>query len=213
MKNRQLSLLIYLLEQKKSTYKELAKHFEVSTKTIERDVDRLSSAGIPVYCQQGSGGGVYLDENFKFSTSFFAPEDIAHMIAALHIAKSFTANPQNQEILQKLSLISPNLTKMFARDVQHYFNLDLYDAPVDFSQGIFCEINRCLDFKLYTQIDDRGAVVCLGYVFKPDGIYLFAHTNDYILVKIDQIKTFVPSTEICEEKLLSYQEYKKTFGN
>ncbi|MEG0683078.1 MAG: HTH domain-containing protein, partial [Raoultibacter sp.] len=63
MKGRHLELLVYLLKHKKTSYKQLAQHFEVSTKTIERDINRLSAMGIPVYCLQGVGGGVRIDEN------------------------------------------------------------------------------------------------------------------------------------------------------
>ncbi|MEG1523775.1 MAG: HTH domain-containing protein, partial [Clostridia bacterium] len=63
IKSRHLEVLIYLLKYKKTTYKQLAHHFEVSIKTIERDIGRLSSMGIPVYCTQGFGGGVQIDES------------------------------------------------------------------------------------------------------------------------------------------------------
>lgn len=212
MKNRQLAILIHLLKYKKTTYNALATQFSVSTKTIERDIDRLSAAGIPVYCQQGAGGGVHIDQNYTFSTSFFTPEEIYHMVTALHIAKTFTGNPNNQAILHKLSLIAPHITTMFEQNVQEYLDLDLYDAPVNFDQGIFVSINQCLDFKRYAHIDGRTNVACLGYVYKADGIYLFAHCNDYLLLKIDQIQSF-SCTETCyTEPFLTYKAYQKIQG-
>ncbi len=211
MKNRQLDILIYLLKYKKTTYNELAKHFEVSTKTIERDINRLSSAGIPVYCQQGSGGGVYIDETYKFSTSFFTPEEIYHMVTALHISKTFTSNPLNKDILQKLCLIAPNITSLFEENVSEYLSLDLYDKPVDFESGIFISINQCMDFKLYANIDSQKDVACLGYVYKADGIYLFAHCKEYFLMKISDIKSFECTDKIYAEQFLDYKNYKKLF--
>ncbi|MFI3250520.1 MAG: HTH domain-containing protein [Eubacteriales bacterium] len=190
MKNRQLELLIFLLKYKKSTYHELATHFEVSRKTIERDIDRLSAIGIPVRCQQGSGGGVTLDESYKFSQSFFTPEDIGHMVTALHIARTFTANPQNKEIIHKLTLIDPNLTEFFQQNVSQHFFLDLYAPPVNFETDIFSQINRCLDLKVYATINDVVEVVPLSYVFKTDGIHLFCFKNDYKLIKISEITAF-----------------------
>lgn len=208
MKNRQLDILIYLLKCKKTTYNELACHFEVSTKTIERDINRLASAGIPVYCQQGSGGGVYIDERYKFSTSFFTPEEIYHMVTALHIAKTFTSNPLNETILQKLCLIAPNVTTMLEENVREYLSLDLFDKPIDFESGIFVSINKCLDFKLYANIDDQKDVACLGYVYKADGIYLFAHCEAYQLIKISDIQSFERTDTAYTEKFLNYREYK-----
>ncbi|MFI3227574.1 MAG: HTH domain-containing protein [Clostridia bacterium] len=210
MKNRQLDILIYLLKNKKTTYTELANYFEVSTKTIERDINRLSSASIPVYCKQGSGGGVYIDETYKFSTSFFTPEEIYHMVTSLHIAKSFTNNPLNQDILQKLCLIAPNITTIFEENVSEYLNIDLFDKPVDFESGIFLLINKCLDFKLYANIDNQENLACLGYVYKVDGIYLFAHGKEYQLIKISEIQSFECTDITYSEQFLSYNNYKKS---
>lgn len=209
MKNRQLDVLIYLLKYKKTTYQELANYFEVSTKTIERDINRLSSTGIPVYCQQGSGGGVYIDESYKFSTSFFTPEEISHMVTSLHIAKTFTSNSLNQDILKKLCLIAPNITTIFEENVNEYFTLDLFDKPVDFDGSIFVSINKCLDFKLYANIDNHKNIVCLGYVYKPDGIYLFSHCENYLLIKISEINSFECTDIIYTEQFLTYKNYIK----
>lgn len=211
MKNRQLELLIFLLKYKKSTYKELAENFEVSKKTIERDIDRLSAIGIPVYCQQGAGGGVVLDENYKFTQSFFTPEDIGHMVTALHIAQTFTTNPQNREIIQKLALIDPNLTEFFQQNVSQHFFLDLYSPPIDFETDIYSLINHCLDFKVFATINNVEGVVPLSYVFKGDGIHLFCFKEDYKLLKIADISSFIPTeTEITGE-FLRYDECQNKF--
>lgn len=211
MKNRQLELLIYLLKTKKSTYKELAQHFEVSSKTIERDINRLSSIGIPVYCQQGSGGGVILDDKYQFSQSFFTPEDIGHMVTALHIAKTFTANQQNTEIVQKLSLIDPNLTEFFQENVSQHFFLDLYSPPVDFDTDIFSLINHCLDMKVKARINVEFEIIPLSYVFKVDGIHLFCYKEDYKLLKISDIQSFEPTITEFKGTFLNYDVYKKNF--
>ena len=58
--SRLFEIIYILLEKKKVTAPELAERFEVSVRTIYRDIDALSSAGIPVYCTQGKGGGIGL---------------------------------------------------------------------------------------------------------------------------------------------------------
>ncbi len=211
MKNRQLEILIYLLQHKKTTQQALADHFEVSRKTIERDIDRLSSVGVPIHCQQGSGGGVILDETYKFDQSFFSPEDIGHMVTALHIAKTFTANPQNSEIFQKLLLMNPDLTTFFQENVSRHFFLDLYAPPVDFERDIFSKINQCLDQKFYATINDVFEVVPLSYVYKLDGIHLFCYKNDYKLLKIADITSFVVSEVEFEGEFISYEQCQKNF--
>lgn len=211
MKNRQLEILIFLLKHQKTTYTEMAHFFEVSNKTIERDINRLSTTGIPVYCQQGSGGGVYIDENYKFSTSFFTPDEISHMVTALHIAQNFTINKKNEMVLHKLSLVAPNITKMFEENVCEYFNLDLHIEPVDFEADIFNLINQCLDFQLLANIDDFTDVVCLGYVYKTDGIYLFVYIQEYKLLRIRDIYNFTCTSVTYDKNFLTYSEYKNLF--
>ena len=56
--NRLLEITLILLNKKSVTAQELAERFKVSTRTIYRDVDELSSAGVPVFTNKGSGGGL-----------------------------------------------------------------------------------------------------------------------------------------------------------
>lgn len=62
--------MLYLMETKKSTYAELANHFEVSKKTVMRDIDKISGMGVPVYTQPGYEGGVFLAPDYRFNRSF-----------------------------------------------------------------------------------------------------------------------------------------------
>ena len=56
--SRLFRIVYYLLDKGKSTAPELAEKFEVSTRTIYRDLDVISAAGIPIYATQGKGGGI-----------------------------------------------------------------------------------------------------------------------------------------------------------
>ncbi|MFQ7749176.1 MAG: helix-turn-helix transcriptional regulator [Eubacteriales bacterium] len=66
MKSRQLEILLYLLDIKKTTCAVLAQRFEVSQRTILRDLDKLSAMGVPVWTQPGYEGGVFLSPNYRF---------------------------------------------------------------------------------------------------------------------------------------------------
>ncbi|MEG2200380.1 MAG: HTH domain-containing protein, partial [Anaerovorax sp.] len=145
IKGRHLEILIYLLKYKKTTYKQLAEHFEVSGKTIERDIDRLSAMGIPVYCVQGVGGGVRIDENYKFSTSFFTDADIHQIVFALKIMDSFSETPKKSDIINKLCLIAPELTAMFENDAENYLSIDLLSEKISTENWICEKIDYCLD--------------------------------------------------------------------
>jgi predicted DNA-binding transcriptional regulator YafY len=73
--DRLLSIMMTLQARKKMTTWELAETLEVSRRTILRDIEALSSAGVPVYTEGGHGGGVMLDENYRTSlTGLKEPE-------------------------------------------------------------------------------------------------------------------------------------------
>ena len=63
-KGRLFEILYYLIDKKETTANELAEYFEVSVRTIYRDLDRLLVAGIPIITKQGSKGGVSLDKSY-----------------------------------------------------------------------------------------------------------------------------------------------------
>ena len=67
--NRLLETVYLLIEKKKITARELSDYFEVSQRTIYRDVEALSAAGIPVYAEKGKGGGIRLLDNYVIKKS------------------------------------------------------------------------------------------------------------------------------------------------
>lgn len=64
MLNRLIGIIYILLNKGTVTAGELAERFEVSVRTIYRDVEQLSMAGIPVYAKKGKNGGISLSEHF-----------------------------------------------------------------------------------------------------------------------------------------------------
>jgi len=102
--NRLIEMVYILLSRKTVTAKELSEHFNVSQRTIYRDIDTLSSAGIPVYTNKGKGGGISLLENFVLNKSMLSEKEQMEIISSLHSLKAI--NVQDVEpILNKLSVI------------------------------------------------------------------------------------------------------------
>lgn len=81
--NRLFEIVYLLLERKQMTASELAEHFEVSVRTIYRDIDALSSAGVPVFTTQGKGGGVALMDHFVLNRAAFTEEEQRQLLTAL----------------------------------------------------------------------------------------------------------------------------------
>ena len=82
-KSRQFELLCLLLGGGSWTGPALAERLEVSVRTVYRDLDALSAAGIPVYAQQGRGGGVRLLEGFLLDRTLLSPDQQEEILSAL----------------------------------------------------------------------------------------------------------------------------------
>lgn len=74
--SRLLGILNVLVNKDRVTVKELAERFEVSKRTIFRDLDTLNEAGIPIVSYSGIGGGVSVIEGYKYNKSLFSKSDI-----------------------------------------------------------------------------------------------------------------------------------------
>ena len=81
--SRLFELVYLLLDRKGMTAGELAEHFEVSRRTVYRDVDTLAQAGIPIYAERGKGGGIRLTEQFVLNKSVLSAEERRSLLAAL----------------------------------------------------------------------------------------------------------------------------------
>ncbi|WP_058301507.1 helix-turn-helix transcriptional regulator [Gorillibacterium timonense] len=102
--NRQLGILMHLLAHDKTTARELAEKFEVSTRTIRRDMEDLSIAGIPIYTSQGTGGGIRLMEGYSLSRVLLDEKERALLLTLLSNL-SFTQDIGAEGVLAKLSAL------------------------------------------------------------------------------------------------------------
>lgn len=98
---RLFKIVYYLLDKGKTTAPELAEKLEVSVRTIYRDLDALSAAGIPIYTAQGKGGGIFILPEFVMDKSLLSPQEKEQILMALQ-GLSATENAQTDELLTKL---------------------------------------------------------------------------------------------------------------
>ena len=101
--DRLLGILTILLQNDRVTAPFLAGRFEVTRRTINRDIDALCQAGIPIVTHQGSGGGISIAEGYKLDKSILTTEELSGIIAALKGIGSVTEKTQIEHTLEKLS--------------------------------------------------------------------------------------------------------------
>lgn len=111
--SRLLSILLRL-QQGPATAAALAEAFEVSARTIYRDVDQLAYAGVPVYCERGRDGGIRLDKSWSTRAFGLTLPEIEALLAA-----------NDQELLHDLGLNLP------VADAQRKLLLTLPDRAVE----------------------------------------------------------------------------------
>lgn len=98
---RLLETVFLLLGKRKVTAEELATRFGVSKRTVLRDMESLSLAGIPIYSRQGKEGGFSLMETFILDKSLLTAEEQKEILSALETMKPFTEN-HTEKLLMKL---------------------------------------------------------------------------------------------------------------
>ncbi|TYP79346.1 helix-turn-helix transcriptional regulator [Paenibacillus methanolicus] len=126
--DRLLGIVIYLLSRKTASARALAEKFEVSARTIQRDMETLSLAGIPVGSSQGVNGGYYIMDRFEMNSQVFRPEDYNFILTALKGLRSGYDSRQAEATLEKMVALLP-----VNQSLQQHLHLDF---------GVLREVSR-----------------------------------------------------------------------
>lgn len=103
-KGRLFEILYYLIDKKETTANELAEYFEVSVRTIYRDLDRLLVAGIPIITKQGSKGGVSLDKSYVLDKTLLDNHEQEQILLALQSLSSLQLD-EYSDLFQRMKNI------------------------------------------------------------------------------------------------------------
>lgn len=101
--DRQIGILSVLLQKDTVTAPWLAEHFEVSRRTINRDIEDLCRAGIPIATRQGAGGGIAIMENYKIDRTLFTSAEMKDILAGLRSLDSVNGTNRYGALMEKLS--------------------------------------------------------------------------------------------------------------
>lgn len=107
--DRMIGILSILLQQKKVTAPYLAEKFEVSRRTIYRDIDALCMAGIPLVTEQGLWGGISIMEGYKIDRALLSDSDMQAIMAGLRSLDSVSGTNRYLQLMEKLSVGASNL--------------------------------------------------------------------------------------------------------
>lgn len=117
--SRLFKIIYYILEKGSMTASELADKLEVSVRTIYRDIDRISSSGIPIYMTPGRKGGIQLLDHYILNQTIFSDKEKQDILATL----------------QSAALVNPSLEKELLTKLAALFHIELEDwFEIDFSR-------------------------------------------------------------------------------
>lgn len=101
---RLINMIFYIINREHVTAKELADYFNVSTRTIYRDINTLTIAGIPIISTKGTGGGISLIDGYSLNRSLFSKEEQLNIYQGLQMLQA-TKFPNAEMALSKISAI------------------------------------------------------------------------------------------------------------
>ena len=202
MKNSRLFEILYLLMEKRTlTAGELAQRLEVSERTIYRDIDALSAAGIPVYAQKGKGGGIRLLDQFVLDRTLLSREQQDEILFALQ-ATLATGGEQERDTLSRLSTL-------FRREGSGWLEVDFSDwGSGAVERENFAAVKRAilertpLSFTYYSSAGERSrrTVEPARLVFKSGCWYLsaFCQTRqDWRIFRLMRMENLTQETGTC----------------
>ncbi len=100
--DRLIGILSILLQEEKTTAPDLAERFEVSRRTINRDIEDLCKAGIPIRTAQGAGGGISIMDGYRMDRTILTSKDMQMILAGLRSLDSVSGSSYYGQLMEKL---------------------------------------------------------------------------------------------------------------
>lgn len=200
--NRLFEMVYLLLDREQITAKELAEHFEVSTRTIYRDVETLSSAGIPIYMSKGKGGGISLLPGYVLNKTVITKEERADILSSLKAVQTVS--------LSEAGTVLDKLGSLFGNTVADWIEVDFglwgdgekeSDSFEILKQAILSK--NIVEFQYTAAVSERKKRIVepLKLVFKGSNWYLYAYCRereDFRFFKLKRMQDIVVTEEIFE---------------
>lgn len=222
--DRLLSIFFYLLNRNLVSARELANHFEVSVRTIQRDIDALCFAGIPVVSVQGSKGGYGIIDGYKLDRQCVDTNDLFYILTAL---ESIGASFQNKQIGSTLEKIKTLVRDHQIKEIERRKE----KLSIDFSGLNIGERSSEL-FRLLDEGIEKSQLIAFSYtdknykmtnrivepmtiVFAWFSWYLYGFCrmrNDYRLFRLSRMRGIKLQEERFERREQSYEDFCKRYA-
>ena len=134
--DRLIGILSILLQEEKTTAPELAERFEVSRRTINRDIEDLCKAGIPIKTAQGTGGGISIMDGYRMDRTILSSKDMQMILAGLRGLDSVSGKRYYGQLMEKIQLMLLSLRTLGIKsDVRRLF---VHDNRMFAERAFYC---------------------------------------------------------------------------
>lgn len=146
--DRLIGIITILQQNEKVTAPYLAEKFEVSRRTINRDIEDICRAGIPIVTTQGTNGGISLMEGFALDTTVFTQQELSAVFTGLKTLDSVSFSQSASKLAQKMGAKDAiGLTDHMTIDLASFYKSTLSSKIELIKKGI--SERKCLSFHYY----------------------------------------------------------------
>ena len=190
--DRLIGILSVLLQEEKTTAPELAKRFEVSKRTINRDIEDLCRAGIPICTSQGTGGGISIMDGYRMDRTILTSKDMQMILAGLRSLDSVSGSRYYGQLMEKIQAGSSEFITgrdSILIDLSSWYKTSLAPKISTIQDAI--ENRHILDFYYYAPSGESKRSIEPYYViFKWTSWYVYGwcrKRKDYRLFKLNRM--------------------------
>ena len=191
--DRLIGILSVLLQKDKTTAPELAERFEVSKRTINRDIEALNNAGIPISTTQGNGGGISIMDGYRIDRTILTSKDMQMILAGLRSLDSVSGSSYYSQLMEKIKAGSSSFISgrdSILIDLSSWYRDTLAPKIEKIESAI--ENRHLVSFKYYGPSSEGERTAEPYYlVFRWSSWYLWAwcrDREDYRLFKLNRME-------------------------
>lgn len=215
--DRLIGILSLLLQKEKTTAPELAERFEVSRRTINRDIEDLCMAGIPIQTAQGTGGGISITDGYRMDRTILTSKDMQMVLAGLRSLDSVSGSSYYGQLMEKIQTGSSEFITgrdSVLIDLSSWYRDSLAPKIENIQDAI--ELKKTIRFKYYAPGGDTEREIEPYYlIFKWTSWYVYGYCllrKDFRMFKLNRMEniahaaTFeanreVPMPDLSNEKV------------
>lgn len=203
--DRLIGILSVLLQKEKATAPELAEKFEVSRRTIGRDIETLCKAGIPISTSQGAGGGISIMDGYRMDRTLLTGKEIQVILAGLRSLDSVSGSHYYGQLMEKIQAGSSEYisgSNSILIDLSSWYKASL-SAKIELIQNAI-EERKVISFSYYAPKGDSiRQIEPYFLIFKWSSWYVWGWCRlrqDYRMFKLNRMDQVTQTAETAADR-------------